>query len=114
MPSSRHGDDGGLGGGVRHGDDGGRGGADGDRGVEHHAGGLGLGHIATGDAESGQLSSAQSGDQLTKPTKQKGTFFGRDISDIPLFFTELGAQSILESFDSRFFNLRGMSGWWLT
>ena len=89
MPSSRHGDDGGLGGGVRHGDDGGRGGADGDRGVEHHAGGLGLGHIATGDAESGQLSSAQSGDQLTKPTKQKGTFFGRDISDIPLFSPSL-------------------------
>ena len=62
MSSGRHGDDGGVGGGVRHGDDGGHGGADGDRGVaEHHAGGLGLGHIATtiGNAESGQLSSAE-------------------------------------------------------
>jgi len=107
VPSSRHGDDGGLGGGVRHGDDGGHGGADGDRGVEHHAGGLGLGHIATGDAESGQLSSAQSGDQLTNPTKHRD-FFGRDI---PLFSPSLEL-CILESFDSIFFNLRGMSGWW--
>ena len=50
-PSGRHGD--GVGHGVGHG------GGDGDRRVaEHHAGGLGLGHIATtiGNAESGQLS----------------------------------------------------------
>ena len=36
MSSGRHGDDGGVGGGVRHGDDGGHGGADGDRGVAEH------------------------------------------------------------------------------
>ena len=68
MPSHSHGDDGGLGGGVRHGDDGGLGGADGDRGVaRHHAGGLGLGRIAThGNAESGQLSLAAKSLEMVK------------------------------------------------